>query len=151
MPVQQVPRPYRLKPSLPPETEVKEKGNWHYDRCPQEIEHFIIDEAFIVQLLEPGHIFIDNAWLKLFPQKLKSGLQYESQERTIAWGDHIVEGRNEAPIAWLALLIVVASGFGIIYTTLSRDSPTASNIAAFLGTASGLSVTYLQFQRGNTG
>jgi tetratricopeptide (TPR) repeat protein len=147
MPIRKVPRPYGIESSLPPEEEVRQKRNWHYHPCPQEIERFVIDDAFITQLLEPGHAFLDNAWIELFPKKLKSELRYEPGRKPKVWGIHIVEGINVAVVTWLGLLIFVLSGgVGVVYAAVSGDPGTGFTISAFLATAMVLVVTHIHLR-----
>ncbi|KIN07064.1 hypothetical protein OIDMADRAFT_15982 [Oidiodendron maius Zn] len=150
MPIRQDIRPYGIKPSLPPEDEVR-KQNWHYCPCPTLIEHFHMDEAFITQLLEPGHAFLDNAWSELFPKKLKSEFRYEFQKTGIGWGIHIIEDLNPLAVAWVSLLIFLTSGaLGIVYSLAAHDVGAGFTIAAWFAGTAVLSVTCLQLSSEKT-
>jgi hypothetical protein len=121
------------------------KQNWHYHPCPKLIHHFHMDEAFITQLLEPGHAFLDNAWLELFPKKLKSEFRYKYQRTGIGWGIHIIEGLNPLAVVWFGVLIFLTSGvFGLLYSLVTKDVGAGFTIAAWYAGAAALSVTYLQ-------
>lgn len=105
-----------------------------------------MDEAFVTQLLEPGHAFLDDTWLELFPKKLKSTFQYKYQKTGIAWGIHIIEDINFIAVAWLGLLIFLTSGvLGLCYSILAKDVGAGFTIAAWFAGTTGLSIICLQF------
>jgi len=144
MPIRQDVCPYGIEPSLPPEDEVK-KQNWHYYPCPRLIERFQLDEAFITQLLEPGHAFLDDAWSELFPKKLKSEFRYEYQKTGIGWGIHIIEDLNPLAVTWVSLLVFLMSGaLGLLYSLVTKDAGTGFTIATWFATAAALLVAFLQ-------
>lgn len=122
--------------------------NWHYHPCPREIEDFRISQTFVLQLFEPGHAFLDNAWLDLFPKKLHSELVYEPGKMIVAWGIQIVEGLNAIAIAWMLSLICLLSGIlAVVYSACTKDVGGAFTIAAWLVTTSTLLTVYFQLRR----
>ncbi|KFY10697.1 hypothetical protein V492_04887 [Pseudogymnoascus sp. VKM F-4246] len=146
MPIRQDVCPYGIEQSLPPKEEV-EKKNWDYYPCPRTIECFHVDEAVVTQLLEPGHAFLDSAWLELFPKKLKDEFRYKYQETGIGWGIHIVEGLNPLAVAWVGLFIFLSSGvLGLVYSIVAGDAGAGFTISAWLAMTVALSVTWLQLR-----
>jgi hypothetical protein len=146
MPIRDDVCPYGIEQSLPPADEVKKK-NWHYFPCPRLIERFQVDEAFVTQLLEPGHAFLDDAWLQLFPKKLKGQFRYKYQETGIGWGIHIIEDLNPLAVAWVALFIFLASGvLGLLYSLITRDVGAGFTISGWFAMTAALSVTWLQLR-----
>lgn len=143
MPIRQGVYPYGIELSLPPADEV-EKQNWHYNPCPRLIERFQLDEAFVTHLLEPGHAFLDDAWLELFPKKIKDEFRYEYQRTGIGWGIHISEELNPLAVVWVGLFILLASGvLGLLYSLITKDVGAGFTISAWFAGTTALFVTWL--------
>jgi hypothetical protein len=129
---------------LPPEAEVKE-GNWHYYPCPDSMMNF--DGPFISTLLDPGHALEHDVWTLLFPKKLKAEFWESYQNKESAWGIHIIDGLNPSEIAWVSLLVLLASGlFGLVYSLVTQDPGTGFTIASWLATTTALAITCLQLR-----
>ncbi|QKX59469.1 uncharacterized protein TRUGW13939_06603 [Talaromyces rugulosus] len=148
LPLWTTPSPVNIKsPSLPPEVEITVHRNWHYHPCPREVEDFQINQTFLLHLFEPGHAFLDDAWLELFPKKLRSKLVYESGKITVAWGIQIVEGLNAIAIAWmLCLIFIISVILAVIYAACTKDVGGAFTLAAWLVATSTLWTVYFQLR-----
>ena len=91
------------------------------------VEELEIHEAFVAQLLEPGHAFLDRTWWELFPKKLKVGYRHRAADDSHigmddhtdgAWCVHIIEGLNTFAVVWVCLMIFVLSASWALYPRL---------------------------------
>lgn len=136
--------PWILDCSLPPEEEVKVKGNYHYHPCPPYVWDQTLGIPFLHVLLEPGN-HLDSFWTNYIPKKLKQELKYQSgsdPRANIGWGIHIVEGFNWHALAVLtAIFIAISMVPALVYSLKKNDISSGFSVGSFVLAAATLVVT----------
>lgn len=109
-------------PALPPREEVVEHRNWAYSPFPRPADYYKFGKAFLAQLNDPRHAYLDQTWTAVLPKKLNTELAYEPSKFETAWGVHLKKGLDTVAVYRLMLLLfVVGWGGAGLYAAITGD------------------------------